>query len=193
MKRSGKFLASAVVLAAITTAQPATAQEGCADIDFAPAISSRFPNIAAGCLGLESREGRTFAHFQGEVVGTSGNTVRVRFRHSDGGFGPTHTLEMPADARVQIGGRSYRYSELNAGQELDVYLPPDLWEFHIPETENFAAAQSVTVVTPAPAQASTGSGAVLPRTASIMPLIGGLGGLLTAFGFGLTALRRRVG
>ncbi len=193
MKKTTGLFASGVLLTVAAMSEPALAQSaGCADVQFAPAISEQFPNIANGCLGLEMREGRTFAHFQAEILGTAGNTIRVRFKQANGGFGPTHSLEMPADARVQIGGRSYRYRELTSGQELNVYLPPDLWEFHIPETENFAAASNVTVITPMLAQASTGAAAVLPRTASPLPLVGALGGILTLLGLGLAAVRRRI-
>jgi hypothetical protein len=93
---------------------------------------------------------------------------------------------------VEINGREYRYRDLSRGQQLDVYVPPDQWEFHIPATTNFAQAQNVAVVTPLMAQADTPSTVrTLPRTGGFMPLIGALGGLLTAAGFALTAIRRR--
>lgn len=190
MTRIKGLTAASVALAALAAWQPTLAQEACSDIDFADSITARFPNASQACLGVEAREGRLFAHFQAEVVRTSPpNQVRVRFRRPDGEFSPVYDFDMPADARVQIGGRSYSYRQLDRGQELDIYLPSDLWEFHIPETENFAAAQTVTVIRPMQ-QGGGGGGAVLPRTAGPLPLLGILGVLLTGLGLVLTRIRR---
>jgi hypothetical protein len=110
----------------------------------------------------------------------------------DGSYGRTVSVTPDPNARVRIEGRNYRFNELARGQELDVYLPPDRWEIAVasnPEVE-FAAAEQVTLVAlaqPTPTVAAN----TLPRTASPLPLIGALGGVLTALGFGVAVIRRR--
>lgn len=193
MRYNGMALAvSAGVLALGLAHQPAQAQQSaCADVDFSTEITNRFPNVRNACQGIETRDGRLFAHFEAVIQGTSGNSVRTRFRRADGELSPEYSIEMPADARVSIGGREYRYRDLDRGQEIDIYMPGDLWEFHVPDTDNFAAATTpVSVVTPTAAALQQSAGQ-LPRTASFLPLLGGLGALLTTLGLGLAAVRRR--
>jgi hypothetical protein len=188
MKSQCMFLASIVVLSALAAAAPASAQTGCSDVEFSSRITDRLPNAADSCLGIETRDGRQYAHFKAEIVGTSGNTVRTRFVQQDGGYSPTYSLEMDPSARVEINGRKYRYRELARGQQLDVYVPPDQWEFHVPETENFSVARSVAVVTPLAMQEEQ----ELPSTASPVPALGLIGALLMLMGAGLAAASRRL-
>ena len=104
---------------------------------------------------------------------------------------------MPADARVEIGGRQYRYRDLMPKQELNVYLPEGRWEVHVPHSDDFATASAVAVATPMMAAGADESEsdmvAMLPKTASPLPLIGMLGGLLTSLGLVVYGIRRRLG
>lgn len=186
MKRQCIFSASIVVLSVLAAAAPASAQTGCSDVEFSSRITERLPNAADSCLGIETREGRQYAHFKAEIVGTSGNTVRTRFVQPDGGYSPTYSMEMDPSARVEIEGRKYRYRELARGQQLDVYVPPDQWEVHVPETADFAVARTVAVATPFVAQEE------LPATASPVPALGLTGALLMLMGLGLAATSRRL-
>jgi hypothetical protein len=183
------LMAAGLLLAAFAAEQPAHAQSGCADIDFTSSITDRFPNARNACLGIETREGRQFAHFQAEIVRVSGNQVRARFLRPDGSYSETFAFDMDAGDRVEVGGRSYRYRELSRGQQLDIYVPNDRWEFHIPEEDDFSVARTVAVAMPYEADTG-GEGAMLPQTAGPLPLLGLAGVLLTAAGLALAAIRR---
>lgn len=189
MKHTSSLAALALV-AGLTASQTALAQGTCGSIQFSPSILSQFPEAPNACLGIETRNGRPFAHFEGEIVGVSGQQVRARFRLPNGDYSQTYTFTPRSDARVTIQGQQYRYRDLSRGQELDVYLPPDRWEFQLPETEVFASATTVETVTPAVVTTSAVA-ASLPRTATPLPLFGLLAGFFTAFGIGLTIVRRR--
>jgi hypothetical protein len=189
-KRS--LVASAGVVFALSYAQPTLAQStSCRDLTFTGPVARQFPQAQAACIDVETREGRPYAHFQARIRNVRGNNVEAEFKMPDGSYSRPISVTPDPDARVRIGGRSYRYSELSRGQELDVYLPPDRWEIVVPQdTEQFAAAPTVVVLAiaePSPAVAAN----TLPRTASVLPLVGALGGLLTALGFAVMGIRRR--
>jgi len=179
-----------LLLAGFAVSPSALAQGNCPDIEFSSQMTSQFPNIADSCLEIVTRNGEQFARLEAEIVRTTGNTVRARFQHPDGSYSDTYTIDMPADARVTIDGRQYRYRDLSRGQKVSVYLPSDRWAFNIPEGDDFAteSVATVAVVTPMRVSEST---AMLPSTASPLPLIGILGGLFSALGFALVAVRRR--
>ncbi|MGW8370169.1 MAG: hypothetical protein ACWGPN_16005 [Gammaproteobacteria bacterium] len=192
MKMTSRLVATSILLAGAAMSGQAFAQGNCPDIVFSSEITSQYPNVADACLGVVTRNGEPYARFEAEIDTVTGNRVRARFRTPDGSFGPLTTIDTDPADRVEINGRSYRYRDLSRGQRLNVYLPPDRWQFYIPETTDFAQAEEVNIVAPVMAQADTSPAPrALPRTAGFMPLIGALGGLLTAVGFALTALRRR--
>jgi hypothetical protein len=187
-----RIIAVAGTVLALSWSQSTFAQQAsCRNITFTGPVAREFPNARDACLDVVTRaDGRQYAHFEARVRNVRGNTVEAEFKMPDGSYGRTVSVTPDPSARVRIEGRNYRYSELARGQELDVYLPPDRWEIAVasnPEVE-FAAAEQVTLV--ALAQ-PTQTLAALPRTASPLPLIGALGGVLTALGFGVAAIRRR--
>jgi hypothetical protein len=176
---------------ALTWAQSSLAQASCRDVTFTGPVAREFPDARDACLGVEMREGRPYAHFQARITNVRGNTVGAEFKLPDGTYGRPISFTPDADSRVRIAGRSYRWSELSRGQELDVWLPPDRWEIVVPaDSESLAAAPTVAafaISEPSPALAAN----TLPRTASVLPLVGVLGGLLAALGFVVAGIRRR--
>ena len=177
---------AATALLALAWAGPSLAQGNCGNIQFSSEITRQLPQARNACLEVVTREGQQYAHFQARVVRVQGNTVEAEFKLPDGTYASPVAVTPNPDSRVKIQGRTYRYRDLSRGQELDVYVPPDRWEIavHEPEVE-FVAATTVTtfaIAQPAPS---------LPRTASPLPLLGALGGLLTALGFVVMTVRRR--
>lgn len=188
------ILTSTLLLAGLAAA-PAQAQVTCDDIDLTGPISDRFPRASDACLAVIERDGRQFAKFTAEVQRVRGNTIYAKFKLPDGSKTDTYSFDMPADARVEIGGRNYRYRDLTPKTELNVYLPEGRWEVHVPQSDDFATASAVAVATPMMASDEDESDmvAMLPKTASPVPLIGMLGGLLTSLGLLLYGIRRRLG
>ena len=189
MKKTIGLVASLILFGGLATTQSALAQGGCGDITFTGPVASQFPEARNSCLEMVTRNGQQFAHFKGEIVGVSGGEVRARFKQPNGQYSQTYAFRPDPATRINISGTRYRFSELQRGQELDVYLPPDRWEFNVPETENFAAAAPAEVYR---ITTITRASPTLPRTASSVPLVGLLSVALLALGTALTLVRRRL-
>ena len=171
--------------------QSTFAQGNCGAIAFSDAISSRFPNARNACLDVVERGGKQLAHFQARVTRVRGNSVEAEFKLPNGKYGRPVTFTPPADARTRIAGQSYRYTDLNRGQVLDVYLPPDRWEIVVPQdATDFATAPTVASV--ALADVAPQVAAALPSTASFMPLLALLGAVLSGLGACVARVRLRL-
>ena len=189
---SRTIVGAAGILLALSWTQSALAQTSCRDLTFTGPVAREFPQARDACLGVETREGRPYAHFQARIRNVRGNTVEAEFKMPDGTYSRPISVTPDPEARVRIAGRTYRWRDLSRGQELDVWLPPDRWEIVVPENPEtqFAAASTVATLVisePAPAVAAN----TLPRTASLVPAIGAVGGLLTVLGLVVAAIRRR--
>jgi len=188
MRSTMGLLASLALVGGLAAGQSALAQGKCGAVTFTGAIISQFPEAGNACLEIVTREGKQYAHFKGEIVSVSGSQVRARFELPNGGYSKTYAFTPNPDARANIKGTRYRFRDLTKGQELDIYLPPDRWEFVVPETETLAAAPTLEVVQVT--TVTTAAPAALPKTASPVPLLGLLSGMLALLGFGLLLARR---
>jgi hypothetical protein len=189
MRKTMSLLAALSLTGGLASAPSALAQGGCGDVTFTQQVLSQFPSAPEACQDIVTKDGRQFAHFKGEIVGTRQGQVRARFQKPDGQFTDTYTFTPPAGARANIQGRNMRFSELSRGQELNIYLPPDRFEFNVPETESFASAPPTQIVR---ITAITRAPAALPTTGSSIPLVGVLSLALLGLGTGLTLIRRRL-
>lgn len=186
------IVGAAGIVLALSWTQSTLAQPSCRDLTFTGPVAREFPQARDACLGVETREGRPYAHFQARITNVRGNTVEAEFKMPDGTYSRPISVTPDPEARVRIAGRTYRWRDLSRGQELDVWLPPDRWEIVVPENPEaqFAAAPTVATIAisePAPAVAAN----TLPRTASLVPAIGAAGGLLTVLGLVVAGIRRR--
>ena len=190
MKRN--IVGVAGVLLALSWTQSTLAQPSCSELNFTGPVAREFPQARDACIDVVERDGREFAHFQARIRNVRGGTVEAEFKMPDGTYSRPISVTPDPSSRVRIGGRDYRWRDLSRGQELDVWLPPDRWEIAVPEDpeQQFAAAPAVAVfVISEPT--TTLAANTLPRTASPVPLMGALGALLAALGFGVAAIRRR--
>jgi len=188
------FLPLVSSLAALLAAnlQFAAAQETdvptCEDLKFVQQILDVLPEANSACLGVSEQNGRLYAEFKAEIVRARGGEVRAKFKRADGSLTETYGFRPASDARVKIAGRNYRYSQLSPGQQLNVYLPADRFEVAIADDDDYMTplVEMITVVVlyrPEPAMAA------MPATAGVLPLIGLIGGLLTALGGGMVFIR----
>lgn len=159
----------------------------CDDIVFGAEVTSRYADIADGCWDVVELDGERYAKMKVEILQTRGRTATFRFKHPDGSFGPTQSTTVASDWRAEIGGQTYSMRQLNAGQEVNVYVPSDRWEAQLGDTSGVLTTYYAVVMVE---ESSSGSGAALPSTASALPLIGllGVGSLFAAF---LMRIRRR--
>lgn len=196
MKKSLKALFGAIVTsgAIILAAPSAIAQTTmpCGEIEFTGRVLSQFPNASRFCRDVVEKDGELYAHFTAEFLRSSGSRAELRFKNASGGYhDDTIWLDVPEGQRVKINGRNLYVRQLNRGDELDIYLPPDRWEFaHADTNEEFVAAP-ITTYEVVEEPDDMGGSSYLPSTASPLPLIGLLGGLFTSLGAGLAWLRMR--
>jgi hypothetical protein len=182
------ILTSVPIMLALSWSQATLAQQECGDIVFTDDISSRFPEVQEACQGIVERDGRQYAHFQARITRVRGDNVEAEFRLPNGDYGRPVSFSPPPEARVRIAGRSYRYSELDRGQELDVYLPPDRWEIAVHEdpSTDFAAATNVTTISLSQPERQV---ATLPATASRFPWFVVIGFALIVLGTAIAGPR----
>jgi len=183
--RRAIFVLQSMFLLAIGATASAQTDLTCDDIVFGPEITSRYAEVAAGCWDVVELSGERYAKMKVEVIQTRGRTGTLRFKHRDGGYGPTQSTTVDADWRTEIDGRSYSMRQLKAGQDLNIYIPSDRWEANLGDTSGVLTTYYAIVMVE-----ESGSGAALPSTASALPLIGllGVGSLFAAF---LMRIRRR--
>ena len=188
-------------------AVPAVDAPSCADLTWQKQIVARYPNIAAACQEVVVSNAVSYARFTGELVRVNRDgSVKFEFKDRDGkSLGAATTLQ-PADSqRAMIEGRAYRFSELNPGQQLSVYVPetrlvvatepgaaPEavakmVFDDPLPTAEQPAEPVRLAQATPAAPQAALPSR--LPDTAGWTPLLV-VSGLLALVGAVLLMTRR---
>ena len=166
---------------------PAALAVTCDELEFIPEITNVLPEANEACLGVVERDGRPYAEFKARIVRNRGGEVRAQFRRADGTWSETHSFRPDMSRRITIGGQTYRMRDMQRGQELNIYLPPDRFEIAVAEDDDLTIAPvTVTVMR------LTFVGPELPTTASPLPLIGMLGTLFVALGASLTMIRRRL-
>ncbi|MDP5054624.1 MAG: hypothetical protein NWP69_12600 [Congregibacter sp.] len=123
MKKSLIGLAIAVALSGETSAQDLA--PSCDDLVWSAQVLAANPDIALSCQGVYVRNDELYAKVTIELVRVRGNRLTFKPQHTDGSEGARRSITVGTNWRANIGGRSYRASELLAGQELTVYIPED--------------------------------------------------------------------
>ncbi|TXS92828.1 hypothetical protein FV139_12730 [Parahaliea maris] len=182
-----KLIVATGMTAALSLSGQVAAQAAptCADIEWSASVLAAYPEIAQSCKGIYEKNGELYAKASVEVLRVRGNRVTFRPIHVDGTKGESHSIQVPSSWRAEIGGRSYRASELSRGQELNVYLPHDRWALAVHDEEP-ADDVEIAVITIEEADEPE-----MPTTASPLFLVGLAGGALLSLGGLITALRRR--
>jgi len=193
MKKTIALLTSALFLSAFSTSALAQDEDGtgltCADIEFHADVVARAPDIDQACRDVVELNGEKYAKTKVRLDDVRGNSARFHFIYPDGSRGSRHSVQVDSSWRATIQGREYRMRDLMRSQELSVYLPANRWEAHFD-------APTATLVTYAPVAIAAaddddmGSGAMLPATASPLPLFGLFGGIML-FGASLIRIFRR--
>lgn len=177
-----KMFKLALVLAAISLAQAASAQEttalSCDDFKPTPEALARFANLKGACEGIVDRDGELYAKFTAVVRRAVGNNVTLYLPATE------HTFKVQADSsqRALIGGRKTRVRDLVRGQEIHIYL--SVSQFAKPDIEEVAFITEENMIVDIEIERVP----ALPTTASIWPTLAGAGLSLMGIGY---ALRRR--
>lgn len=177
---------------------PSVQAASCAAVEWNKDMLAQYPRIAEGCQEVVTSQGRKWARFGADFVQRHRDgSVTLNFRDRQGRSMEELTL-MPADQqRVSIDGRSYRFSELTRGQQLNLYVPEGMYALAL---EPGAPPEQLAQIVEPPAQqvqlaqadrAPAATAQRLPSTAGPLPFLalGGLMSLLGGLGF---SIRRRL-
>ena len=154
----------------------------CADLNWSAEVLALNPDIAAMCQSVYEKDGKMFAKASIEVVRVRGNRMTFRSLHTDGTMGDSRSVQLDSAWRAEIGGRSYRASDLMRGQQLNVYLPEDRFALAVTDADGPDEGDLVVIEEEV---------VEMPTTASPLFLIGAVGGAFLALGGMLSGIRRR--
>lgn len=172
---------------------PAVDAASCRAVDWDPQLHARYPRLAEACHEVIMSGGERWARFESELIRVNRDgSVKSNFRDRQGSTIGAITIMPPRDLRVTIEGQEYRFSELQPGQVLNIYVPEGASSFAL--TPGAPVEQHVQVVEihpePYVAPPTVAAARVLPNTAGPLPLLA-IGGLLALLGgLGLTIRRR---
>ena len=188
MLRTIKYLIAAGALCALPAyaVEPEYAMscdEARAEYQAKPGAAERFADLKGTCEGVYRINGALYAKAEAVVRSASSSKVRLYLPATD------RTIESTPDAdmRVDVGGQKVRVRSLDRGDEISIYLSLDaFFEDKVVEIA-FATEES----NPEPiAIAPVVEVAALPTTASPLPALALLSGLLLAGGFFMRGRRR---
>ena len=154
----------------------------CADLNWSAEVLALNPDIAAMCQSVYEKDGKLYAKASIEVVRVRGNRMTFRPLHTDGTLGDSRSVQLDSAWRAEIGGRSYRASDLMRGQQLNVYMPEDRFALAVDDADGPDEADMVVIEEEV---------VEMPTTASPLFLIGAVGGAFLALGGMLSGIRRR--
>lgn len=182
---------------------PQVQRGSCAEVVWERELLAQYPRLAEGCQEVVIVNDQKWARFEAEFVQASRDgLVTLDFNDRQGRSMEQLTLQLPADQNIELDGRDYSLSELDRGQELNLYVPEGIFAFALEPgapaerlasivAEPIAVAQAEPV--PAPQQRQVVAQRTpdrLPATAGPLPFVA-LGGLLSLLaGLGLTVTRR---
>lgn len=155
---------------------------GCGDLNWSAEALAANPDIAKSCQAVYEKNGELYAKASIEVVRVRGNRMTFRPLHTDGTKGDSRSVQLDNAWRAEIGGRSYRASDLMRGQQLNVYIPEDRFALIVEDADGPDEADLVIIEEEV---------VEMPTTASPLFLIGLAGGAFMALGGLLSGLRRR--
>jgi len=192
-------LSMLLILSALGFTATASAQSvNCNDLVWSPAVLADNPNIGAACLGVMDRDGQTVARFHARVVSQSVNSTLVQWQLPDGSWSDVQRRYPFRGAVAIIGENPVRVADLAARQEVNVYVPAgDAWSLPMAESAApMAPAAAAPVAAAAPMAAAEPepepAPAMLPTTATQMPMLALLGGLFVLLGGMVAFLRTRL-
>jgi len=170
----------------------------CSDIVWSDTALELNPNIAEFCLEVVEKRGQQMAKLTARVVRQSVNSTIVQWQRPDGSWSPSERRYPDRGFMAEVGGKDVRVTDLPARQEVNVYVAAeDMWS--VPSAAPMAAAAAPAAAAaaapapaPAPAPEPEPAPAMLPTTATQVPLLALLGGLMVLLGGAVGFVRSRL-
>lgn len=138
MLAGAALLSPMVAWAEESAAQPSALT--CDDFIPTEAALQRFPDLTGACEEVVERDGELYGKFRAVVRRANFRSVTLYLPATD----HTFSLEPESDARVLLGGRKVRPSELERGQEIRIYLSTKA--FATPNVEEVALVTDSEVI-----------------------------------------------
>ena len=121
--------------APISSTTPVTSV-ACSEIDYAPAVTDQFPEIASACRGvIRDAEGTPYVEVDAVVLNVRKNlrdqsVSRVTLDLLSANDQSLRKLSTrpPKDLSFSVDGRQTAVGDMARGQNLRIYLPADRWE-----------------------------------------------------------------
>ena len=193
------MLSMLAILGGIGFASAANAQaQGltCDDLVWQPNILTDNPTINEACLGVVERNGQPVAKFKARVVRQSVNSTIFQWQKPDGSWTDAQRRFPDRGFMAEVGDQPVRILDLTARQEVNVYVPAgDVWA--APAAEEAPAAPVAAAAAPVAAAVVAEpepepEPAMLPTTATQVPMLALLGGLLVLLGGAVGFVRTRL-
>lgn len=167
----------------------------CDDVVWSADVLAENPNIGDYCLEVMEKNGKTVVRLHARVVRQSVNSTIVQWQHPDGSWSPSERRYPGRDFMAQMDdGSEVSILDLAPRQDVNVYVPMGS-NWSLASTSAAAAAPAAAAAEPPPpppAPEPEPAPAALPTTATQLPMLAVLGGLMLLFGGAVGLLRSRL-
>ena len=170
----------------------------CDDVVWSADVLANNPNIGDYCLEVVEKDGKQVARLHARVVRQSVNSTIVQWQHPDGSWSPSERRYPEKDFAAHMDdGSQVRILDLAPRQDVNVYVPMSSGTWSVPTAAApAAAAPAAAPAAPPPAPMAEPepepAPAALPTTATQLPLLALLGGLMVLLGGAIGLLRSRL-
>lgn len=175
------------------TVAASAADVTCDDLVWSASVLADNPNIGAACLDVENKQGQEVAKFRARVVRQSVNSTIIQWQLPDGSWSPAQRRYPERGFMAQLEGKDVKIADLPDRQEVNVYVPAgEVWSLPAEEAAPMAAAAApVAAAAAMPEPEPEPAPVVLPTTATQVPMLALLGGLLVLLGGAIGFVRTR--
>jgi hypothetical protein len=177
------------------TVAASAADVTCDDLVWSASVLADNPNIGAACLDVENKQGQDVAKFRARIVRQSVNSTIIQWQLPDGSWSPAQRRYPERGFMAQVAGKDVRIADLSERQEVNVYVPAgEAWSVPMAESAAPMAAAAAAPVAAAamPEPEPEPAPAMLPTTATQVPMLALLGGLLVLLGGAIGFVRTRL-
>jgi hypothetical protein len=181
-----------VLLGALGFTMNAQAQT-CDDLIWSAEVLADNPNIGDACLDVVEKGGQKVAKFHTRVIRQGVNSTIVQWQMPDGTWSDTQRRYPERGAYAELEGKPVRIVDMAARQEVNVYIPSEgNWSLPAPAPTAAAAPPPPPPPAPEPEPEPEPAPVMLPTTATQLPMLALLGGVLLLMGGLVSVVRTRL-
>jgi hypothetical protein len=100
------------------------------DITYSQEFLSRYPKAGAACREVVMKDGKKWVRFDADVADVRGNQVTANFVDQYKQSVATLTFSAAPEARLTIDGKEAKFSELQSGDTISVWMPESRMGFY---------------------------------------------------------------